>query len=205
MYSATKRRSAGWSLIEVVVFIVVLGIGMAGMVVLFNQLTRASVDPMVRKQAVALASSLLEEIQLRAFTYCDPDEPAVYTATAATTAECGGVASHVENPGPENFGGTEDRYSATLPFDNVNDYNSFAMGSGQTDPNIRTADNNTIGALSNYSVTVTVAPIANAAELNGTIVTLADALLITVTATHVPTGTIVSLQGYRTRYAPNSP
>ena len=203
--SSRTRRSLGMSLIEVVVFIVVLGIAIAGTVVLFNQLTRASVDPMIRKQALALATSLLEEIELRPFTYCDPDEPAVYTATAATVAQCGGVAGHQESAGPENFGSVETRHSATDRFDNVNDYHNFAMGSGQTDPNITTANNSAIAALSAYSVTVTIVDIANAAELGGTSADTTDALRITVTARHVPTGTTVSLQGYRTRYAPNSP
>lgn len=191
------------SLIEVVVFIVVLGIGIAGALILFNQLTQASVDPMIRKQALALATSLLEEIELRPFTYCDPDEPDVYTATAATAAQCGGISGHEETIGPENFGsGAETRYNAANRFDNVNDYHNFAMGSGQADPDIRTADNNVITTLADYSVT---AEIANAAELSGTITDTTDALRITVTARHVPTGTTVSLQGYRTRYAPNSP
>src|SRR3954464_7690730 len=76
----------GMSLIEVAVFIVVVGVALAGIVALYSQLTRASVDPMVRKQALAIASSLLEEIELRAFTFCDPDDAAVYTATS--TAGC---------------------------------------------------------------------------------------------------------------------
>jgi MSHA pilin protein MshD len=205
MSRATKRRRAGVSLIELVVFIVVLGIGIAGTVLLFNQVTRASVDPLIRKQALALASALLEEIELQPFTYCDPDEPAVYTATAATQAQCGNVAGHQESIGAENFGTVESRHSATDRFDNVNDYHNFAMGSGQTDPDIRTADNNTIAALADYAVTVSVANIDNAAELGGTIADTTDALRITVTARHVPSGTTVSLQGYRTRYAPNSP
>lgn len=194
------------TLIEVVVFIVVLGIGIAGALMLFNQLTKASVDPMIRKQAIALASSVLEEIELKSFTFCDPDEPAVYTATAASAAQCGGAATHVENIGPENFGaGNEDRYTALNRFDNVSDYNGFAMGSGQTDPNVRTADNTPIAALADYSVVVTVAAIS-ANELGATIPTVTtEALRITVVATHVPTGTVVSLQGYRTLYAPNSP
>src|SRR3954470_9892401 len=83
MSSPTSRSHAGMSLIEVVVFIVVLGIGIAGTLVLFNQVTRASVDPMIRKQALALASSMLEEVELKAFTYCDPDDATVYTAVNA--------------------------------------------------------------------------------------------------------------------------
>ncbi len=148
-----RHRSAGFSLIEVVVFIVVLGIAFVGMLILYNRVTSASVDPMVRKQALAIASSLLEEIELRAYTFCDPDDPNVYTATS--TAGC----TTIEAIGPE---------------------------AGET-----------------RSVAVDVAQIA-ANEL-GTDVPTTDALRITVTATHVPTGITTSLQGYRVQYAPKSP
>jgi MSHA pilin protein MshD len=194
----------GMSLIEVVVFIIVLGIAFAGLLILYNQVTRTSVDPMIRKQALALASSLLEEIQLHAYTYCDPDEPDVYTANAALPAQCGSVASHVEAIGPENFGaGAETRYSATNRFDNVSDYHDFRMGSGQAAADIRTADNTAIAALADYSLVVSVQ--ATVASELGASVPAGEALRITVTATHVPTAITVSLSGYRTLYAPNSP
>jgi MSHA pilin protein MshD len=188
-----RHRSAGFSLIEVVVFIVVLGIAFVGMLVLYNRVTSASVDPMVRKQALAIASSLLEEIELRAYTFCDPDDPNVYTATS--TAGC----TTIEAIGPE---AGETRYSVPR-FDNVNDYDGFRMGSGEADPNVRTAANAIITELANYKVVVAVSQIA-ASEL-GADVPAAEALRITVTATHVPTGITTSLQGYRVRYAPNSP
>jgi hypothetical protein len=85
----------------------------------------------------------------------------------------------------------------------VNDYDGFRMGSGEADPNVRTAANAIITELANYKVVVAVSQIA-ASEL-GADVPAAEALRITVTATHVPTGITTSLQGYRVRYAPNSP
>lgn len=193
--------SRGFSLIEVVVFIVVLGIGFASMLVLYNRVTLASVDPLVRKQALAIASSLLEEIELRAFTYCDPDDPNVYTATSATVGPAGcTAAATVEGIGAE---AGETRYAAPR-FDNVNDYNGFAMaGSNPADPNsIRDITNQTISGLNGYSVTVVIAAIA-VNELPG-VADTTDALRINVTVTG-PTGVNVSLQGYRLRYAPNSP
>ena len=179
-----NRGQGGMSLIEVVVFIVVLGIAFAGILALFNRLTTASVDPMVRKQALAIASSLLEEIELHAFTYCDPDDTNVYTATGSP----GGGCTVDEVIGPE---AGETRY-ADPRFDNVNDYDQFAMGLGA----IRTIDSPTpIPGLEGYSVLVTVPPV----------VPPADALKITVAVSHPQTGVAVSLQGYRLRYAPISP
>ncbi len=193
-------RQAGMSLIEVVVFIVVLGIAFAGILALYNRLTSAGVDPLVRKQALAIASSLLEEIELRGFTYCDPNDPNVYTATAPTATECSGAA-YVENIGAETLPSSaiETRYTEPR-FDNVSDYDGFAMGLGA----IRTIDDPApIAGLESYSVAVRVEDIA-ALEL-GAGVPVGEALRITVTSTHQPTGIAVSLQGYRLRYAPNSP
>jgi MSHA pilin protein MshD len=183
----SSNRQRGLSLIEVVVFIVVLGIGIAGMAVIYNQLTLASVDPMVRKQAVAIANSLMEEIQLRPYTLCDPDDPNVFTAP---TPACGT---------PEGIGteGAETRYSPTTSFDNVSDYDTFSMiGS------IQDIGNNTITGLGGYEARVSI--VNAGADFPGAVP--ADAALrITVTVRHPPANVEVRLQGYRLRYAPNSP
>lgn len=200
---SNRRYQAGLSLIEVVVFIIVIGIGFSALLVLYNQVTQASVDPLLRKQTLAIASSLLEEIELKPFTYCDPDDVNVYTAGgtgACTTAEviqgCGVAPANEQ---------AESRY-AEPRFDNVNDYNCFEMGSGTTSAGIKTVDSDgvtSIADLADYAVRVSIREL-NPAELTN-IATTADGLLIQVTAQHVPSGTTVSLEGYRLRYAPNSP
>src|SRR5438132_13283327 len=80
----TKARSLGLSLIELIFFIVILALGLSATFLLYTQATRGSVDPVVRKQVLAIATSVLEEIELRGFTYCDPADATVYTATSAT-------------------------------------------------------------------------------------------------------------------------
>jgi len=182
----SNSRQRGLSLIETVIFIVVLGIGIAGLAVLYNQLTLASVDPLVRKQAVAIANSLMEEIQLRPFTFCDPDDPAVFTA--ASPAGCGTP----EVIGPE---GGETRYGPTF-FDNVSDYHGFSMAGS-----IQDITNATINDLTGYSADVQIA--AAGGDFPAAI-PVDEALRITVTVTG-PANTQVVLQGYRLRYAPNSP
>jgi MSHA pilin protein MshD len=184
----SSSRQRGLSLVEVVVFIVVLGIGLAGMAVIYNQLTLASVDPLIRKQAVAIANSLMEEVQLRPFTYCDPDDAAVFTA--ASPAGC---------TTPEGIGaeGGETRYGPAVSFDNVSDYNSFPPMAGS----IQDINNSTVAGLDGYSATVAV---ANAGGDFPAAVPADDAVLITVTVTG-PANVTVVLQGYRLRYAPNSP
>jgi MSHA pilin protein MshD len=65
------RRQAGFTLIELIIFIVVVGVGLAGILAVFNVSVASSADPMVHKQASALADSILEEILLK--SYDDPD------------------------------------------------------------------------------------------------------------------------------------
>jgi hypothetical protein len=101
-----------------------------------------------------------------------------------------------EAMGPE---AGETRYSTTLPFDNVNDYHGFDSNTGAL--GIRNIDNTLIAGLEGYRVTVSVAgqplgAIGNDAYGNP------QSLLITVTVTG-PGNTTVTLNGYRTRYAPN--
>jgi MSHA pilin protein MshD len=185
--NVTLPKERGLTLIEVVVFIAVLAIGIAAILVLYNRVTEASVDPMVRKQAVALAASLLEEVELHGYTYCDPDDANVYTA--ASSAAC----SQVENLGPEG-----ETRSGTPRFDNVNDYQGFSMaGAG-----MQSADGTPLTGLSAYTASVAIAQISPA-EL-GPAIPDTEALRITVTVSG-PAGVNVSLQGYRVRYAPNAP
>ena len=67
----TRRRHSGFTLIEVIIFIVVVGAGMAGILSVMNTVVKSSADPLVRKQALAIADSIMEEILQKAFS--DPD------------------------------------------------------------------------------------------------------------------------------------
>src|SRR5258707_4329020 len=120
---SNRPRSRGLSLIELVVFIVVLGMGFGATLVIYNQVVTGSVDPIVRKQVLPIETSLLEEIELRGFTYCDPDDANVYTATS--TAGCATTAEIAMGP---DAGET-----TRALFDNVNDYHGFQMLSGIQD------------------------------------------------------------------------
>lgn len=64
-----SRRQAGFTLIELIIFIVVVGVGLAGILAVFNVSVQSSADPMVRKQASALADSILEEILLKDYAH----------------------------------------------------------------------------------------------------------------------------------------
>jgi MSHA pilin protein MshD len=184
-----RNRAGGLSLIELIIFIVVVAIAVTGVLIVLTTTARSSSDPALRKQMLAIAESLLEEVELMPFTYCDPDDANVLTATS--TAGCT-VASNAE--GAASPQASEARGSLATPFDNVWDYNAFTMN-GITD-----ITGISIPSLSGYRASVSVA----AAALNTITLASGGAVLITVTVT-APNGDSISLSGYRTRYAPNSP
>ena len=181
-----RLQIKGFTLIELVLFIAIIGIAVAGVLVAYDRAASDSADPVVKKQALAIAESLLEDIQQMPFTFCDPDDPAV--STAPNPAGC----ATPEAMGPE---AGETRYNVNTPFDNVNDYNGYNTAA-ELPPGIKDIIGTPIAGLSAYNASVAVTQIA----LGGIAAT--DSLLITVTVTG-PANVTVTVAGYRTQYAPN--
>jgi MSHA pilin protein MshD len=198
-----SRLERGVTLVELIVFIVIVSTAVAGVLMTLDISNRSSADPMIQKQALAVAEALLEEVQLQPFTYCDPDDTDhAATALSATVGAPGTgcfEATAIEAMGLETTApyGPEARSSTTKPFDNVNDYNGFCMGPGSPACPVATIsdlDGNSIPGLEAYRASVDV-------ELGG--IVAPDSLLITVRVTG-PANTTVVLHGYRVRYAPNA-
>ncbi len=61
----TKRNQGGFTLIELIIFIVIVGAGLAGILSASTTAVKSTADPLVRKQTIAIAESLLEEILLK--------------------------------------------------------------------------------------------------------------------------------------------
>jgi MSHA pilin protein MshD len=176
-----RLRQHGLTLIELILFIVIVSVGIVGILSVMNITIRNSADPMLRKQALSIAESLLEEIQLQPFTYCDPDDPAA--TTAINSAAC--ATPQVLGPTPA----AETRYNG---FDNVGDYHGFNMNGIA-----RVEDGGAIGGLTGYNATVAITPEAQGGVVAG------DCWRIDVTTT-MPGGETVTLTGYRFRYAPRA-
>lgn len=173
--------SCGFTLIELVVAIVVLSIGVTAFTQLMNASTVASIDPMVRQQAHALAQSYLEEVMLNPF--CDPNlstDCPTYCTGANICSSCGGTAS----PLPVE----------TRPdFDDVCDYNGLA------DTGARNQFDAAIAALSAYNVTVTVDD--SAVTLPGLSSGNGQVVRIDVSVTHADNPNVdVTLSTYRTNF-----
>lgn len=192
--SINHLRQRGVTMIELIMFIVIIGAALAGLLQVLSFTTKTSADPMRQKQALMIAEGLLEEVRLSAFTFCEPTDAKV--DTAASMAEC---------TVQESFGLAAGEASGR-PYDNINDYVD-APGTPKA------AFNNAAGKLvdtngslidvSGYSATVTVRPsVLNGIGDTGTSADT-DVLRITVDVTY--DGQVLALDGYRTRYAPNFP
>lgn len=64
---SARKRAAGFTLIEIIVLIVVVAAALVGVLLAFQTTARASADPQVQKQAVAIAEALLDEILLTSY------------------------------------------------------------------------------------------------------------------------------------------
>ena len=90
-------RASGVSLIEAVIFIVIVSVALVVVLKAFDIANQGSADPLLRRQSLAIAQSLLDEISFKDFA--NPD---------------GGYA------GPYNT-------ATRSQFDDVMDYNGFSM------------------------------------------------------------------------------
>jgi MSHA pilin protein MshD len=181
---SANRCQRGLTLIELIMFIVIVGVALAGVLTVLNHTTRHSADPLIRKQALAIAEAILEEVMLQPFTWCDPDDTNAATATSA--AACTGGAAGANNESRSPLGPETGEARGT--FDNVSDYQGLS-----TATNI--AGNATAPYIAPYTATVTIVEEA----LNGIAAT--ESLRITVTV--VAGSETIQMEGYRTRHSPN--
>lgn len=195
-FPKARRGQIGASLIELIMFIVVVGAGLAGILGVWNITAQGSADPLIQKQALAIAEAYLEETLAAPFTYCDPDD-----ANAATAQSTGAVnpldplvcAATLEGIGAE---GGETR-AGTPPFDNVSDYSALAAAAPAD------IEGNAIAGLGSYNVSATVIAEALDSVAANDSNSRPQSLRVSVTVTG-PGNITVRLDGYRTRYAPNA-
>jgi MSHA pilin protein MshD len=73
------RRERGFTLIEMVMALVVIGIAITGVLLAFQTVVRGSADPVIAQQLIAIAESMAEEVSL---------EPYVPQANVITSTGC---------------------------------------------------------------------------------------------------------------------
>ncbi|HNI73370.1 MAG TPA: type II secretion system protein [Accumulibacter sp.] len=188
-----RCRESGVTLVELIVFIVVVSVGVVGLLSVSGPMLRNSADPMVRKQMTVIAESLLNEVMQQPYTYCDPDDANYLSATS--TAGCTGGAVNSQDKGGAALTtptpATETRYGAVgTQFDNVADYGGFS----------RTPIDDVAGgnAMTGYTASVAVTRAGATFGLSPT-----AALQVTVTVQRAGADNF-ALSGYRFLYAPRN-
>jgi MSHA pilin protein MshD len=63
-----RKRHRGFTLVELVMSIVIIGVAMGGIISVIGRTTRSSADPMLERQAIAIAEAYLEEILAKSYT-----------------------------------------------------------------------------------------------------------------------------------------
>ena len=172
------RFTSGVSLIELVIAIVIIGIGLAALTATIIETTRHSADPMIQQQAYAIAQSYLEEILSQPF--CDPNDFSLDCHADCTAGACGACSGSTV-PG----GGGEVRAT----FDDVCDYEPV--------DGVASDINGPIASLSNYTVTVTIDD--SGINLNGLSSDSGEVVRVDVNVTY-SSGYAINLFAYKTNY-----
>jgi MSHA pilin protein MshD len=60
--TSASGRERGFTLVEIVVLIVVIGVAVSGVLLVFQNTVRGSADPQIYKQALAIAEAMLDEV-----------------------------------------------------------------------------------------------------------------------------------------------
>lgn len=63
----SNRRSRGFTLVEMIIAMVIISAGLAGLLAAFNTGVVGSADPMVHKQMLSVAEEMMEEILLKPY------------------------------------------------------------------------------------------------------------------------------------------
>lgn len=149
----SARHSHGFTLVEMILAMVIIGVGVAGVLAAFQAGVRGSADPVIHKQMLAVAEEMMEEVLLK--PYVDPEGDAAPTNALAACGAAG---------------------SARNAFDDVADYHGY-----QT-TGICDIDGAAVTGLETYNVSVAVAAdAAAAADLPGLPVGAVRRVTVTVT------------------------
>jgi len=198
MGAAFARRSIkgqrGFTLIELIIFIVVVGAGLAGILSVSTTAIKSSADPMIRKQTIAIAESMLEEILLK--EYCDPDwveigtiakpisPPVCYCDPDPTLTPDAAIPAFRCRRSPQ-VRLVADKETSRKDYDDVDDFSGYATTTGIVD---LTGDGT---GLTNYNISSVA--VDGAATL-GTLTV--KKVTVTVTGPQGP----ITLVGYRANY-----
>lgn len=108
MHESINIRDRGFTLIELVMFIIIVGIAVSAVTLQFSQNVRHSADPLLRQQAITIAHTYLDEITSKRWDENTPDG--------------GGSAT----PGPSAAMGPDAGEVTRSDYDDVDDYQGLS-------------------------------------------------------------------------------
>jgi MSHA pilin protein MshD len=73
---AASRRQRGFTMVEMILAIVIIGVGLAGVMLAFSTAVGRSADPVIQQQMLAIAEELIEEVQLKPYAVSANNAPA---------------------------------------------------------------------------------------------------------------------------------
>ena len=170
-------RSSGFTLLELVITIVILGIGASAFIVLINQTTRDSVDPLIQQQATGIAESYLEEILL--LDYCDPDNDC---SVDCTPPDCVG-----------NCGSPISSASDRPVYDDIFDYRSLPANGV-----VKNRNDTAVPGLDDFSVTVGFE--TSGVSLNGLSGISCEVARVNVQVSHPVLNAPVEFSGFKVNF-----
>lgn len=193
-------RHNGFTLIETLIFIIVVGIGVAGIAQLYVTNVKESATPLVRERSSALAKAFMDEIMAKRWDENTPvgggcvesgSNSCTNYCAALSDAQCSHSKCSLTVPGncepAATASGTIGAEEANRSeWDDVDDYHGYSPATPQD------IDGNDLTQYSGYALSVTVQPLA--AAWNG--VPAADVRRIVVDVAS-PMGESYTLIGYR--------
>lgn len=179
------RHQPGFTLIELIMFIVIVSVGLSGVLLAFSTTVKNSADPMILKQALRIAEGTMAEVLQKEYQN-DSNDPNNISGTLGCT---------VNTTPPDYYKCTPDTPTERANYNDVDDYSGFSQ------TGIRQLDGVTpVAGLENYTVTIAIDKSATATlgSLTGGLPAPNQVKKITVTVSG--SGQAISLVGYRTNY-----
>lgn len=204
----------GISLIELVIFIVIISVALTGITLIYINATRYSADQMVRIRSIELAQSTLEEILLKAYDDSTPVGGGCVRFPSGSSRCPAGPNPNATSQTIAAFGNDAGENRAT--FDDVDDYHNLAYcGTGGTaaaactaacNPLLDESGNNIAANYTGFAVCIRLSftggagsEINNVAPGTGNDVLTEDAKRIDVIVTD-PLGSRINLSAYRLNF-----
>lgn len=177
------HKPQGFTLIELVIALTVVGVGLGAFLTLILETTARSADPIIYQQANAIAQSYLEEALINPF--CDPDD---YSTDCP--ADCNAAAIGGGDICSVCGGGSESRPD----YDDVCDYDAINDTTGALDKDLTP-----IGDLDAYNIDVIVT--GSGVSLNGLSSANGEVVRIDVKVTHDRFSDLdLTLSSYKANY-----